>query len=81
LNQRLEKNAFLSATQWGFADAAIAPFVRQFAHTDPNWFASQSWTPLIEWLTQFEASKDYQQAMYKYKVWHPDSKPVAYPAN
>ena len=81
LNQRLKTNAFLSTAQWGFADAAIAPFVRQFAHTDPNWFASQSWTPLIEWLTQFEASKDYQQAMYKYKVWHPDSKPVAYPAN
>ena len=80
LTPRLEISAYLSAGQWGFADAAIAPFVRQFAHTDPNWFSSQSWTPLIEWLTHFEASEHYHKAMHKYKVWHPDSKPVAYPA-
>ena len=80
LNQRLESNAFLSGDKWGLADAAIAPFVRQFAHTDPEWFASQPWEKLITWLNDFENSTAYQQAIHKYKVWHPDAKPVSYPA-
>lgn len=80
LNQRLDSNAFLSGEKWGLADAAIAPFVRQFAHTDPEWFASQPWGKLMAWLNDFEHSTPYQQAMHKYKVWHPDAKPVAYPA-
>ena len=80
LNQRLDSNAFLSGDKWGLADAAIAPFVRQYAHTDPEWFGSQPWRKLIAWLNDFEHSTHYQQAMHKYKVWHPDAKPVAYPA-
>ena len=80
LNQRLEAHEFLSCDKWGLVDAAIAPFVRQFAHTDPDWFASQPWTRLKTWLNDFENSTPYQQAMHKYKVWHPDAKPVAYPA-
>ena len=80
LNQRLESQKFLSGDKWGLADAAIAPFVRQFAHTDPEWFAAQPWGKLLAWLNEFENSTPYQQAMHKYKVWHPDAKPVAYPA-
>ena len=80
LNQRLEAHEFLSCDKRGLVDAAIAPFVRQFAHTDPDWFASQPWTRLKTWLNDFENSTPYQQAMHKYKVWHPDAKPVAYPA-
>ena len=80
LNQRLESQKFLSGDNWGLADSAIAPFVRQFAHTDPEWFAAQPWGKLLAWLNEFENSTPYQQAMHKYKVWHPDAKPVAYPA-
>jgi len=80
LNQRLESQKFLNGDNWGLADAAIAPFVRQFAHTDPEWFAAQPWIKLLAWLNEFENSTPYQQAMHKYKVWHPDAKPVAYPA-
>ena len=80
LNQRLLAHAFLSGDKWGLADAAIAPFVRQFAHTDPEWFATQPWGKLMAWLNDFEHSTPYLQAMHKYKVWHPDAKPVSYPA-
>ena len=81
LHQRLKTDAFLSGASWGLADAAIAPFVRQFAHTDPTWFAAQAWPELIDWLDRFENSPDYQRCMHKYKVWHPGNKPVSFPAS
>ena len=81
LQQRLTACAFLSGATWGLADAAIAPFVRQFAHTDPDWFASQPWPELIQWLSQFESTDQYQACMHKYKVWHAGNKPVPFPAD
>ena len=80
LQLKLKTHAFLSGSTWCLADAAIAPFVRQFAHTDPAWFASQDWTALIQWLQAFENSDAYQQCMHKYKVWHAGNKPLPFPA-
>jgi glutathione S-transferase len=79
LNESLTASTFLSGEQWGLADAAIAPFVRQFAHVDKTWFDAQAWQALHAWLVQFEQSDAYLQCMHKYKVWHPDHKPLAYP--
>jgi glutathione S-transferase len=79
LNQRLSQSAYLSGDGFGLADAAIAPFVRQFAHTDSDWFTAQAWTPLQAWLSAFETSAGYQQCMHKYKVWYPGHKPLAFP--
>ena len=79
LNAALTTSAFLSGDHWGFADAALAPFVRQFAHVDKVWFDAQGWQALHAWLLQFEQSDAYVQCMHKYKVWHPDHKPLAYP--
>jgi glutathione S-transferase len=81
LNALLIPSGFLSGQHWGLADAAIAPFVRQFAKVDKAWFDAQPWPALQHWLGQFEQSSDYVQAMHKYKVWHPDHKPVAFPTN
>ena len=69
LNQRLTEAAYLSGDHWGLVDAAIAPFVRQFAHTDSARFAIQAWPRLQNWLTSFEASPRYQQVMVKYPSW------------
>jgi len=79
LNDRLSQALFLSGQRWGLADAAIAPFVRQFAHTDPDWFSAQTWAKLQQWLTAFENAEIYQQCMHKYKVWYPGHKPLAFP--
>ena len=51
------------------ADMAILPFVRQFAHTDAAWFASQPWPQLLQWLACFEASALYQGVMVKRPPW------------
>ncbi len=69
LNQRLIEAVCLSGTHWGLTDAAMAPFVRQFAHTDSAWFASQPWPRLQTWLANFEASPLFQQVMVKYPPW------------
>jgi glutathione S-transferase len=71
LNQRLTRAPGLSGSRWGLADAAIAPFVRQFAHTDSAWFASQSWPCLQTWLANFETSPLFQHVMTKYPPWQP----------
>jgi glutathione S-transferase len=69
LNARLQDQAFLAGRQWGLSDAAIAPFVRQFAHTDPLWFAAQDWLFLADWLTAFESSDLYHRSMQKHPPW------------
>ncbi|WP_350297078.1 rhodanese-related sulfurtransferase [Limnohabitans sp. Rim8] len=79
LNTRLHKHAFLIDHQWRWADAAVAPFVRQFAHADAEWFAAQPWPALQAWLTHFEASAAYDGVMEKYKPWHVGQPQVAFP--
>ena len=51
------------------ADMALLPFVRQFAHTDPSWFAAQLLPQTQAWLQAFEASDLYAQVMVKHPTW------------
>lgn len=69
LNQRLNSQPFLAGPHWGYTDAAIAPFVRQFAHTDAHWFEIQDWTSLRQWLSNFEASTAFIAVMQKHPVY------------
>ena len=69
LAQRLTASAYLSGPRFSITDAAIAPFVRQFAHTDKAWFAQQDWPALAQWLADFEASSPFVQVMEKHPVW------------
>ncbi len=69
----LQQQAFLSGPQWGLLDAVQAPFVRQFAHTDPHWFAVQPWPELIAWLAAFEASGRFAAIMHKHVPWQAPS--------
>ena len=79
LNTALQTTGYLAGTAWGLADAAIAPFVRQWAHTDPAWFASQPWADLQRWLSRFETSPTFAQAMAKFPPWAPDHAPLHWP--
>lgn len=69
LDARLTVHAFLAGERFGLADAAIAPFVRQFAHTDPGWFAAQPWPALAQWLAGFESSELFAAIMHKHAPW------------
>lgn len=73
LNARLGTQLFLAGDRWGLADAAIAPFVRQYAHTDPAWFAAQPWQALTRWLAAFESSVLFSAIMVKHPPYGPST--------
>jgi len=56
--------------RWTLADAAIFPFVRQFASVDRAWFATAGYVNLLGWLTQWEQSGLFQSVMHKHPLWH-----------
>ena len=69
LNARLQAHAFLAGERWGLLDAAVAPFVRQFARTDRVWFDAQPWPHLAQWLVNFENSAAFAAVMHKHPLW------------
>ncbi len=70
LDARLD-GGWLLGTRASLADMALLPFVRQFAHTDADWFATQSWPRLQAWLAAFEASALFAGVMGKHAAWQP----------
>jgi glutathione S-transferase len=69
LNAMLSARTYLFGNSVALADRAIAPFVRQFAHVDKDWFEAQSWLHLPAWLAAFADSEIYARAMQKYPRW------------
>lgn len=69
LQARLSQTSHLFGHRPALADMAIAPFVRQFAHVDAEWFAAQPWTELKTWLAAFESSDLLASVMLKYPPW------------
>ncbi|AYQ29648.1 MULTISPECIES: glutathione S-transferase [unclassified Polaromonas] len=63
------EGGWLFGARASLADMALLPFVRQFVHTDPAWFAAQPWPRLQAWLAQFEASALYTGVMEKHAPW------------
>ena len=70
LEQQLQPAAWFFGAAPSLADMAIAPFVRQFAHTDPDWFAAQDWPSLRVWLNAIVGSALFDSVMHKYPPWH-----------
>ena len=70
LAQQLQQAAWLFGPAPSLADMAIAPFVRQFAQTDPDWFAAQDWPALRAWLNDIVGSALFVSVMHKYPPWH-----------
>ncbi|MEO8021024.1 glutathione S-transferase [Polaromonas sp.] len=70
LDARLTQD-WLFGAQACLADMAVLPFIRQFAHTDADWFAAQPWLRLQGWLAAFEESALYADVMEKYAPWRP----------
>lgn len=57
LDGMLEGQAYLFGDKFSFADGAILPFVRQFAHVDREWFWGQDWPNTVRWLEEFLEKK------------------------
>ena len=63
----------------GLADAAIMPFVRQFAAVDRAWFAEQPLPHLKSWLTGHLASDLFAAVMVQVPRWAAGDPPVFFP--
>jgi len=75
-----ELNAFL--VEGGITSSlsdALFPFVRQFANHDRDWFDSQSWNNIHEWLSSNLESSEFKTCMKKYKQWHQGDDAVHFP--
>ncbi|OQW75192.1 MAG: glutathione S-transferase [Proteobacteria bacterium ST_bin11] len=72
LECRLRRTRFLCGDTFSLADAAIAPFIRQFAAVDNTWFASSPYPALQQWLSNFLTSNLFVAVMRKYPPWKAD---------
>jgi glutathione S-transferase len=79
LEALLRDAPFLFGDRFSYADAAIAPFVRQFASTDREWFNQRNSPHLLAWLERFLASDSFLLCMKKYKQWYSGNRPVFFP--
>jgi len=69
LERRLEAQPYLGGTRFGLADAAILPFVRQFAAVDREWFAAQELARVQGWLGAFVVSPLFEGVMVVREPW------------
>ena len=69
LNRRLSNTTFLYGAHPALADYAIAPFIRQFANTDVDWFKQTPYTAIHSWLDWFLQSTSFIAIMEKFKPW------------
>ncbi|MCW9033373.1 MAG: glutathione S-transferase [Rhodospirillales bacterium] len=78
LEKRLSASSFLFGSRVSLADYAIAPFVRQFAHVDKDWFDQTPYPGLQAWLEVFLKSDLFISVMKKYPQWHEGDEPVMF---
>lgn len=75
--QRLLDSGFgLTGPRMQLADAALFPFVRQFAGVEPDWWASAPYPALRQWLACWQASDLFLRAMRNHPVWQAGAVPV-----
>ena len=65
LEHLLTRAPYLAGTALSLADVALAPFVRQFAHVDREWFEQAPYPCLKAWLERFLASELFVSVMAK----------------
>jgi len=76
LEARLEKGPQLGGETRGLVDAAIMPFVRQFAATDREWWAAVDLPRVKTWLADHLESALFKTVMQREKPWKPGDAPT-----
>jgi glutathione S-transferase len=79
LDAMLAKDSYLSGSRWGLVDAAILPFIRQFANTDKAWFETAPYPRLRSWLEQGLLLDVFVSMMKKYLPWQSGEPGVLFP--
>jgi glutathione S-transferase len=78
LDRRLASYPNLDGCTPGLTDAAIFPFVRQFAATDLEWFDAQPLPALHAWLAVAGGSPDFAMVMTRHAPWQPGDAPILF---
>lgn len=78
LEPRLYQNTYLCGDHFSLADAAILPFIRQFAAVDSVWFESAPYPFIQQWLNEFVTSNRFIAVMTKYESWKPGDSPIKF---
>jgi glutathione S-transferase len=66
----LQHQPFLCGARPGWVDAAVFPFVRQFAMVEPSWFGGAAQLPqLRRWLDFWLGSAPFAAIMGKHPAW------------
>ena len=79
LEEKLQHTQYLSGHQFSFADAAILPFVRQFATVDSIWFQHSPYNAVNTWLQLFLQSKLFASVMIVYQPWAVNTETSLFP--
>lgn len=80
LNAVLKSGPYLFGNRLCLADITIAPFIRQFANIDRDWFDKEPWPELIRWLNQFLECELFLSVMEKHKPWQQGDNPLYFPS-
>ena len=78
LEDRLARSSQLCGFARGLADAAIMPFVRQFAAVDPDWFAARPLPQVKPWLAGHLGTDLCAAVMVRFAPWSPGDEPVVF---
>ncbi|MFM7462191.1 MAG: glutathione S-transferase C-terminal domain-containing protein, partial [Burkholderiales bacterium] len=65
LEARLTGQSFLDGGQIRWVDAAVFPFIRQFAAVDPDWFSNAPYPNVQRWLQAWLVSPLFLSVMAK----------------
>jgi len=79
LDAQLDGKPWLFGDHPCLADLAILPFVRQFAHTDIDWWDAQPYPHAQNWLATFKASDRFAAIMMKHTPWKPGDDVTVFP--
>lgn len=79
LGKRLEIGVHLFGDTPMFADIAIFPFMRQFAHVDRDWFYATAPEGVGGWLKGHIESARFAEIMDKHKQWEAGTRGVSFP--
>jgi len=80
LEIKLTNNRYLTADALSLADAAIFPFIRQFAHVDKLWFSQSRYRAVRAWLDDLLVSALFKSIMTKYPAWQAGQEDIYFPA-
>jgi glutathione S-transferase len=76
MDGRLGRTSQLCGPVRSMTDAAIMPFIRQFAAVDQTWFSAQPLPHLKIWLAEHISSKLFSMIMFRVALWALGDRPV-----